>query len=127
MVPNCSIFGTTNANALIFKLRKNLDSTQKKKKKKIPQKLNMKYPKYELIATWIHNLKRWKSSFKTQNTTSNIIIKKKTKKEMLELGSLTTHRHNGALSEITKWAYYILISKTMNLNIQTNKQLECRF
>ena len=51
MVPNCSIFDTTNANALIFKLRKNLDSTQKKKKKKIPQKLNMKYPKYELRAT----------------------------------------------------------------------------
>ena len=47
---------------------------------------------------------------------------------MLELGSLTAHRHNGDLSEITKWAYYILISKTMNLNIQTNKQqLECRF
>ena len=46
---------------------------------------------------------------------------------MLEFGSLTTHRHNGALFEITKWAYYILISKTMNLNIQTNKQLECRF
>ena len=57
-----------------------------------------------------------------------LLLNKKTKKEMLELGSLTvTHRHNGALSKITKWAYSILISKTMNLNIQTNKQLECRF